>query len=441
MEQASMLSLTFEKFQMKSVEFPDKKIWKEILKRPELETISLDKKVSQILSEVKEKGDVALKEITLKFDGIELSSFAVTPQEVKEAKSIISKELKKAIETAAKNIEKFHVAQKEKPKAIITSPGVKCWRKSVPITKVGLYIPGGTAPLFSTILMLGIPAKIAGCQEVILCTPPDKTGKIHPAILFTADLLKITKIYKVGGAQAIAAMAYGTETIPQVYKIFGPGNQYVTAAKQLVTRHGVAIDMPAGPSEVAVVADKTCEPAFVAADLLSQAEHGADSQVILITNDKKVLAKVNEEIDKQLLDLPRRELALKALSNSKAILVKNIDDAIALVNEYAPEHLILQVANAGKVAEKVINAGSVFIGNYTPEAAGDYASGTNHTLPTNGYARAYSGVSLDSFVKKITFQEISKTGIKSLGPVIETMAEAEKLLAHKNAVTLRIKKK
>lgn len=436
-----MLFIKFEKFQMNVVEYPDKKSWKDLLKRPVIDRTSLDKKVSSVLKEVRQKGDQALKELTLKFDGVQIDQLAVTAAEIREAKSAVPKELKNAIQKAAKNIEKFHLAQKEKPKAVLTSPGIKCWRKSIAISKVGLYIPGGTAPLFSTILMLGIPARIAGCQEVVLCTPPDKTGRIHPAILFTADLLKITKIYKTGGAQAIGAMAYGTETIPQVYKIFGPGNQYVTMAKQLVTQDGVAIDMPAGPSEVAVVADKTCDPEFVAADLLSQAEHGADSQVLLISNDRKVIAKVNDALDRQLNDLPRREFATQALKNSKAILVKNMDDALAIVNEYAPEHLILQVSNAGRVAEKVINAGSVFIGNYTPEAAGDYASGTNHTLPTNGYAKAYSGVSLDSFVKKITFQEISKAGIKSLGPVIETMAEAEKLIAHKNAVSLRIKKK
>lgn len=441
MEQAPMLFIKFEKFEMKVVEYPDKKNWKEILKRPTLDSASLEKKVSSVLKEVKEKGDQALKELTLKFDGVQVDSLLVSANEIKEAKNLVPKELKAAIQKAAKNIEKFHVAQKEKPKPVVTAPGVKCWRKNVPISKVGLYIPGGTAPLFSTILMLGIPANIAGCEEIVLCTPPDKNGKIHPAILFTADLLKITKIYQVGGAQAIGAMAYGTETIPQVYKIFGPGNQYVTLAKQLVTQDGVAIDMPAGPSEVAVVADKTCDPSFVAADLLSQAEHGADSQVLLICNDKKIIGKINEELDKQLTDLPRRDFATKSLQNSKAILVKTLDDAIALANEYAPEHLILQVANAGKVAEKVVNAGSVFLGNFTPEAAGDYASGTNHTLPTNGYAKAYSGVSLDSFVKKITFQEITKAGIKSLGPVIETMAEAEKLIAHKNAVSIRTKKK
>jgi histidinol dehydrogenase len=423
---------------MQLFEYPDKKLWPAILQRPVMDSLKLEETVASVLREVKTKGDEALKELTKKFDGVELGTLKVNENEISEAKNLVSPALKKAIKTAAANIQKFHASQKDNFKIISISAGVKCWRKSVPISKVGFYIPGGTAPLFSTILMLGIPAKIAGCKEVVLCTPPDKNGKIHPAILFTADLLKIKNIYKVGGAQAIAAMAYGTASIPGVYKIFGPGNQYVTAAKQLVSREGVAIDMPAGPSEVAVVADKSCEPSFVAADLLSQAEHGYDSQVLLVAIDKKVIDSVLAELDKQLTELPRKNFAEGALKNSKAVLLKNVNEAMDMINEYAPEHLILQVKNAKKVVDKVVNAGSVFIGNYTPEAAGDYASGTNHTLPTNGYAKAYSGVSLDSFMKKITFQEISGSGLKRLGPVIEIMAEAEHLEAHKKAVTLRI---
>jgi len=425
---------------MKIYEFPDKKSWNKLLKRPTLDSVSLEDKVSAVLNEVKSRGDEALLEFTSKFDGVQLESLKVSEKEIEEAKKQVASDLKKAIKIAASNIKKFHETQKLKEKAVSTTSGVKCWRKSLPIQKVGLYIPGGTAPLFSTILMLGVPAKIAGCKEVVLCTPPDKNGKIHPAILFTADLLNIKNIFKVGGAQAIAAMAYGTKSVPQVYKIFGPGNQYVTAAKQMVNKSGVAIDMPAGPSEVAVLADKTCVPSFVAADLLSQAEHGKDSQVLLVSTDKKVVDKVIKEVEKQVVKLPRMEFAKSSLNNSKAIVVENVEVAMELLNQYAPEHLILQVKNARKVADKVTNAGSVFIGNYTPEAAGDYASGTNHTLPTNGYATAYSGVSLDSFVKKVTFQEISKSGIKKLGPVIETMAEAEELLAHKNAVSIRIRK-
>lgn len=425
---------------MKIFEYPERITWDALLERPSIDSGNLENTVSTVLREVKNRGDEALKEYTKKFDGADIVSFKVSDEEIKEARSAVPVGLKKSIRAAAANIEKFHSSQKDKSKPVVTSAGVKCWRKAVPISKVGLYIPGGTAPLFSTILMLGIPAKIAGCKEVVLCTPPDKNGKIHPAILFTADLLKIKNIYKVGGAQAIAAMAYGTGSIPKVYKIFGPGNQYVTAAKQLVTRDGVAIDMPAGPSEVAVVADRTCDPSFVAADLLSQAEHGYDSQVLLVTTERKIIDKVIQEIERQLEDLPRKEFAQGALKNSKAVLVKNLDEAMTLINEYGPEHLILQVRNASKFAEKVVNAGSVFIGNYTPEAAGDYASGTNHTLPTNGYAKAYSGVSLDSYMKKITFQEISKGGLQKLGPVIETMAEAEQLMAHKNAVSIRTRK-
>jgi len=351
----------------------------------------------------------------------------------------VAEDLRAAIQQAYHNIFKFHQSQVEEVKKISTMDGVECWRKSIPIEKVGLYIPGGTSPLFSTVLMLGIPAKIAGCQEIVMCTPPDSQGKIHPAILYTAQVIGIDRIYKVGGAQAIAAMAYGTATVPAVQKIFGPGNQYVTAAKQLISQEGIAIDIPAGPSEVAVVADHTAEAEFVAADLLSQAEHGRDSQVLLITTEEKLIKDVQEVVQNQLAQLPRSEIARDALDHSKLILVQNIDEAIELVNNYASEHLILMLENAEKVIDKVINAGSVFIGKYTPESAGDYASGTNHTLPTNGYAAAYSGVSLDSFIKKITFQQISAKGLQKIGPVIETMAQAEKLQAHKMAVSVRLK--
>jgi histidinol dehydrogenase len=424
---------------MNYIEYPNKSDWNNLLKRPVFDTKSLEDKVVPILQQVKTEGDEALKRLTLEFDKISIDNLTVSETEITEAEKLVSAELKKAIDTARVNIEKFHLAQREEIKKIETTPGVICWRKSVPITKVGLYIPGGTAPLFSTILMLGVPANIAGCEEIILCTPPDKTGKINPAILYTASVLGIKNIFKAGGAQAIAAMAYGTKTIPQVYKIFGPGNQYVTLAKQLVNKEGIAIDMPAGPSEVAIVADDTCNPVFVAADLLSQAEHGADSQVILVSDSKKVINEVEKEVAKQLELLPRKEFAAKALNNSKAILVKDASEAMELINVYAPEHLILQVKDYDRLASMVKNAGSVFLGNYTPESAGDYASGTNHTLPTNGYAKAYSGVSLDSFVKKITFQHISKEGIQLLGPIIEKMAAAEHLDAHKNAVSLRIK--
>jgi histidinol dehydrogenase len=424
---------------MNYIEYPTKSDWDNLLKRPVFDTKSLEDKVAPILLQVKKEGDEALKRLTLEFDKIIIDNLLVSAAEIAEAEKLVSEELKKAIDIARVNIEKFHLAQREEIKKIETTPGVTCWRKSVPITKVGLYIPGGTAPLFSTILMLGVPANIAGCEEIILCTPPDKTGKINPAILYTASILGIKNIFKAGGAQAIAAMAYGTKTIPQVYKIFGPGNQYVTLAKQLVNKEGTAIDMPAGPSEVAIVADETCNPVFAAADLLSQTEHGVDSQVILVSNSKKVIEEIEKEVARQLELLPRKEIASKALNNSKAILVKDTNEAMDLINVYAPEHLILQVKDYEKLALMVKNAGSVFLGNYTPESAGDYASGTNHTLPTNGYAKAYSGVSLDSFVKKITFQHISKEGIQLLGPVIEKMAEAEHLEAHKNAVTLRIK--
>lgn len=424
---------------MEVIKYPAKSNWKSILKRPAIDSISLEGTISSILKNVKENGDKALKEYALTFDKVQLDSLEVSEKEINAAADFVSEDLKVAIKAAKSNIEKFHNQQKEEVKQIETAKGVLCWRKSVGIEKVGLYIPGGTAPLFSTVLMLGVPAQLAGCKEIILCTPCDKNGKVNPAILFTAKLVGITKIFKVGGAQAIAAMAYGTESIPQVYKIFGPGNQYVTCAKQLVNKEGVAIDMPAGPSEVAVIADETCIPEFVAADLLSQAEHGSDSQVILVSDNENVIANVNAELKKQLELLPRKEIATQALKNSKAILVRDLNEGIDLLNEYASEHLIIACKNEEELASKVINAGSVFLGNYSCESAGDYASGTNHTLPTNGNAKAYSGVSLDSFVKKITFQKLSKEGIKSIGTTIELMAAAEGLDAHKNAVSIRIK--
>ncbi|HRD39636.1 MAG TPA: histidinol dehydrogenase [Bacteroidia bacterium] len=424
---------------MITINYPDKSTWKELLKRPALDSTSLEVTVKSILADIKSNGDSAVKKYALQFDKANINSFEVNQNEIKSAEAKLSAELKNAIQNAKSNIEKFHSAQKEETQVIETTSGVNCWRKSVGIEKVGLYIPGGSAPLFSTVLMLGVPAKLAGCKEIILCTPSDSNGNINPAILFAAQLVGVTKIFKVGGVQAIAAMAYGTESIPQVYKIFGPGNQYVTYAKQLINKEGVAIDMPAGPSEVAVIADETCVPAFVAADLLSQAEHGADSQVILVSNSENVIKKVNEELESQLKALSRNTIAEKALQNSKAILVNSLEEGMELLNEYASEHLIIACSNADELAVKVVNAGSVFIGNYSCESAGDYASGTNHTLPTNGYAKAYSGVSLDSFVKKITFQKLSKEGINTIGKTIELMAEAEGLDAHKNAVSIRLK--
>ena len=424
---------------MQLIKYPAKEIWKDILKRPAIDTKSLESTVQSVLTDIKANRQSAVKKYTLQFDKVDIENILVSADEFRTAEKLISNELKEAIQLAKSNIETFHSAQKEEVKIIETMPGVKCWRKSIAIQKVGLYIPGGTAPLFSTILMLGVPAKLAGCSEIILCTPPDLNGKINPAILYTAQLIGITKVFKVGGVQAIGAMAYGTEIIPQVYKIFGSGNQYVTCAKQLINKQGVAIDMPAGPSELAVLVDETCVPEFVAADLLSQAEHGSDSQVILVSINETVIKNIQVELDKQLSVLPRKELASKALENSKAILMQTIEEAIDLLNNYAPEHLIIACANDEQLAEQVINAGSVFLGNYSCESAGDYASGTNHTLPTNGNAKAYSGVSLDSFVKKITYQKLSKDGIKNIGPSIELMAEAEGLQAHKNAVTVRLK--
>jgi histidinol dehydrogenase len=423
---------------MEKVLYPPRSAWKQLLQRPSFDSTSLEATVSEVLKAVKQNGDKAVREFTTRFDGVQLNHFNVTEAEFDEAEKLCTNELKAAIQLAKNNIEIFHKAQQEAPQKIETTPGVFCWRKSLAIESVGLYIPGGTAPLFSTILMLGIPAKIAGCENIVLCTPPGKDGKVHPAILYTAKLVGVTQLFKIGGVQAIGAMAYGTETVPQVYKIFGPGNQYVTAAKQLVNKEGTAIDMPAGPSEVAVLCDDTCVPAFVAADLLSQAEHGVDSQVILVSDNELVIKNIEKELEVQLQALPRKEMAAASLKNSKAILVENMIVAIDLLNEYAAEHLIIACKNDEQLAEKIVNAGSVFLGNYSCESAGDYASGTNHTLPTNGYAKAYSGVSLDSFVKKVTFQKLTKEGIQNIGPAIELMAEAESLFAHKNAVTLRI---
>lgn len=424
---------------MKTYINPPASEWSNILKRPYLETNNLESVVQKIMERVQTEGDQALLQLTQKFDSENIKNLMVSVEELEDSSTQIDSKLKSAIRQAKANIEQFHNAQKEETKVVETMPGVQCWRKSIAIEKVGLYIPGGTAPLFSTVLMLGVPAQIAGCSEIILCTPPQKDGSINPAILYTAQLVGISKIFKVGGAQAIAAMAYGTETIPAVNKIFGPGNQYVTEAKQQANRAGVAIDLPAGPSEVLVVADQSADPAFVAADLLSQAEHGADSQVVLVTFNKEFVKEVREEVDKQIKILPRKEIARKALENSVAIVVENKKTALDVINNYAPEHLIVALENAEMFSSNIKNAGSVFLGHYTPESAGDYASGTNHTLPTNGFATAYSGVSLDSFVKKITFQRISKTGLKNLGPCVEVMAAAEQLEAHKNAISIRLK--
>lgn len=413
--------------------------WPAILERPLFNAADLAGRVRNILDEIKTEGEAAVRKYTEKFDGVVLDKIAVSEEEILEAATLVAPELKSAIEQAADNIHRFHAQQKLDLKKVETSPGVVCWQKAVAIEKVGLYIPGGSAPLFSTVLMLALPAKIAGCKEIVLCTPPAKDGKINPAILFAAQLVGVTKIFKLGGVQAIGAMAYGAGDVPKVNKIFGPGNQYVMAAKQLISISDVAIDMPAGPSEVAVMADKSANPAFIASDLLSQAEHGPDSQVILVTNSAQLIDQVEAELEKQLSELSRAEIAVKALGNSVAIVLNSEAEMIELINEYAPEHLIISMNDYLQVAEQITNAGSVFLGNYTPESAGDYASGTNHTLPTNGWARSFSGVNLDSFTKKITFQEISKEGIQKLGPVIEVMAAAEQLDAHKNAVTLRLK--
>ena len=423
---------------MKKILYPDKKDWSEMLRRPTQNVETLFENVGAILKNVKANGDKAVLGYEEQFDKVKLESLAVTPEEIKEAEAQVPIELKVAILLAQRNIYTFHKKQKFEGKKVETMEGVTCWQKAVGIEKVGLYIPGGTAPLFSTVLMLAVPARIAGCKEIVLCTPPNKDGKVHPAILYAAQVSGVSKIFKIGGVQAIGAMAYGTESVPKVYKIFGPGNQYVMAAKQMVAMHDVAIDMPAGPSEVEVIADETANPKFVAADLLSQAEHGLDSQVVLITNSEKLLNEVEYEVQHQLSRLPRWQIAEKSLENSKLILVKDMDEAIELTNEYAPEHLIIETKDYMELAEKVVNAGSVFLGSYTPESAGDYASGTNHTLPTNGYAKAYSGVSLDSFIRKITFQEINREGIQNIGPAIEVMAAHEQLDAHKNAVSVRL---
>ncbi len=425
---------------MKTYLNPDIQKQLDLIQRPYFDSTSLYASITEIIDNVKVNGDKALREYTLRFDKSEIEEFLVTENEFIEAEQQISEELKQAINNAKKNITTFHTSQKENEKIIETSSGVYCWRKSVGIEKVGLYIPGGSAPLFSTVLMLAVPANIAGCKEIILCSPPGKDGKIHSAILYAAKISGVTKVFKVGGAQAIAAMAFGTESIAAVYKIFGPGNQYVTAAKQLINSKGIAIDMPAGPSEVLVFADETCVPAFVAADLLSQAEHGSDSQVILVTTSQKTVYEVFSELKNQIDILPRKEIAEKALANSSTLIFDKakITEAISFINDYAPEHLILAIKDADAIAAQITNAGSVFIGNYTPEAAGDYASGTNHTLPTGGYAKSYSGVSLDSFVRKITFQKISEKGINELGKTIITMAEAEQLQAHSNAIKIRM---
>lgn len=424
---------------MQSYIFPDRDQWPSILERPSLDNSQLEATVSQVLQRIQAEGDQALKHYTQQFDGVDLDNFLVTEAEMEAAAASLSQELKDAIQTAKSNIERFHTQQKGVIEVVETMPGVQCWRKSVGIESVGLYIPGGTAPLFSTVLMLGIPAKLAGCKEIVLCSPPRTAGSIHPAVIYAAQLVGVTKMFKVGGVQAIGAMAYGTESVPQVYKIFGPGNQYVTAAKQLVNKEGLAIDMPAGPSEVLVCADESANPDFVAADLLSQAEHGTDSQVVLVAFAEETIRAVKAALNKQVKELPRQEIAEGALANSAAVVLSDRKEALDFINAYAPEHLILALNDAEEMGKDIINAGSVFLGNYTPESVGDYASGTNHTLPTNGFARAYSGVSLDSFVKKITFQKLSREGLRLLGPSVEIMAEAEELIAHKNAVSIRLK--
>ncbi|MEZ5426710.1 MAG: histidinol dehydrogenase [Pyrinomonadaceae bacterium] len=424
---------------MKIIEYPKRKDWPEILARPSLDTRFLERTVANILQDIRRHGDEAVRHCSRQFDGVELEDMAVTAEEMADARQNVSEELKEAIGVALDNIEKFHAAQRGSFERVETTDGVFCWRKSVPIERVGLYAPGGTAPLFSSVLMLGVPARLAGCREVVLCSPPDSDGRINDVILYTAELCGITRVFKIGGAQAVGAIGFGTETVPRVDKIFGPGNQFVTEAKQQITRFGVQIDMPAGPSEVAVWADGASVPAFVAADLLSQAEHGPDSQVLLVSTDRAVIEASVRELEEQLEVLPRREIAARSIENSRAILVEDEETALDLLNEYAAEHLILALENADEMADRIINAGSVFIGNYSCEAAGDYASGTNHTLPTGGYARSCGGVSLDSFVKKITFQKLTAKGIENLGPTIERMAEAERLEAHRTAVSIRLK--
>ncbi len=424
---------------MKIIRYPERSEWKEIVERPHLDVSTLNETVASVLADVRHRGDEAVKGYELKFDHVDLPTLEVTPEEIEEAEGLVGRELKEAIELAHRNIKAFHEAQRFRSKKVETQPGVTCWQKSVAIEKVGLYIPGGTAPLFSTVLMLATPARIAGCGEIVLCTPPDRQGRVNPAILVAARIAGVSKIFKAGGVQAIGAMAYGTETVPKVYKIFGPGNQYVMAAKQQVSLHDAAIDMPAGPSEVCVIADDTANAEFVAADLLSQAEHGVDSQVFLITTSNKVIDDVQKEVGRQLDALPRKEIAQQALANSVLVLVSDIREAIALSNTYAPEHLVIQTEDYEKVAARIVNAGSVFLGKYACESAGDYASGTNHTLPTHGYATAYSGVNLDSYCRKITFQHLTPEGIRSIGRAVELMAEAEQLEAHKNAMSLRMR--
>lgn len=426
---------------MKTVEYPDRSQWKELLRRPALSSESLYDTVGEVLKQVREGGDKAIFELERKFDKVELTTLLVSEQMIDEAEKSIPEQLKEAIRTAASNIAKFHKSQIPCLEKIETTPGVTCWQKAVPIEKVGLYIPGGSAPLFSTVLMLAIPAVTAGCRDIVLCTPPDRNGNVNPAILFAARTAGVSRIFTVGGSQAIAAMAYGTESIPKVSKIFGPGNSYVTAAKQLVSLKDVAIDMPAGPSEVEVIADDKADASFIAADLLSQAEHGPDSQVLLLTTSARLLAEVQKEVERQTALLPRCQIAGKALENSRLVLLSNMDEVLDMSNEYAPEHLIIHTADAEQLAERVVNAGSVFIGEWSPESAGDYASGTNHTLPTSGYAKAYSGVNIDSFLRKITFQQLSREGLDRLGPTVQTMAAGESLDAHKNAVTIRLSRK
>lgn len=426
---------------MQLFRYPDPGEWPEILARPDYQDDQTENTVKRILLDVKSKGDEAIRKHSLKFDGFLPEDLEINDAEFREAEMGIGDELKKAISLAMENITAFHTAQLQTVKKTVTSPGVECWQKAVPIERVGLYVPGGTAPLFSTVLMLAIPARLAGCKEVILCSPPRTDGTIHPAILYCARLAGVHRVFRIGGIQAIAAMAFGTRTIPCVFKILGPGNAYVTAAKQMVSRYGVAIDMPAGPSEVAIMADDTAEPAFVVADLLSQAEHGADSQVMLVTNNEPLIHHVIREVDRQAGLLPRGQYAMKALEHSRIILLKEYHDMVKMINEYAPEHLILAVRDAEAIGESIVNAGSVFLGNYTPESAGDYASGTNHTLPTRGYARSFSGVNMDSFMKKITFQKISPDGLRLIGPAIMTMAETEELSAHKTAVWVRLQGK
>lgn len=424
---------------MNIITYPERSQWNDLLRRPTLNTATLRETVLEVLERVRTEGDKAVIEYEEKFDHVHLDSLTVSEEEFAEAEKAVSIELKAAIMLAFNNIKKFHEAQKFESKPVNTLPGVTCWQKAVAIEKVGLYVPGGTAPLFSTVLMLATPAQIAGCKEIVLCTPPNREGKIHPAILYAAKIAGVSRVFKAGGVQAIGAMAYGTSSVPKVYKIFGPGNQYVMAAKQEVSLHDVAIDMPAGPSEVAVLADETANSIFVASDLLSQAEHGVDSQSMLITTSATLIRAVTEEVERQLEELPRKEIAARSLEHSKLILIDNMELAVEMMNRYAPEHLIIETKNYHELAEKIVNAGSVFLGAYSPESAGDYASGTNHTLPTNGYAKAYSGVSLDSFIRKITFQEITKEGIATIGPAIEVMAANEYLDAHKNAVSVRLK--